>query len=377
MSANPLVLLVRRLDHGGAERQLIELAKALHRRGRTVHVLLFYSGGLLDSELAAAGVPCSAADKNGRWDWPGFLWRLGRELRRMKPSAVYSFLDVSNVLAAVLWPFVGRPYLVWSVRAADVNFDSYDTPTRWANRMESWFCKRADVIVANSVAGRHWAVSRGFPQDRLQVIENGTDLQRFRPQPSARSNVRSEWGFTERHCVVGLVARIDPMKDHANFLAAAAVLVQDDPSWRFVCIGSGSSKLLAELKAISHALGLDDVVVWAGARTDIPNLLRGLDIACSSSRFGEGFSNSLAEAMASGVPCVTTDVGDSARLVGELGEVVAAADPLALAEGLRRMRTRLQTEPELRQRAIGRIETLFSLESMVQRTDQLIFGRQP
>jgi glycosyltransferase involved in cell wall biosynthesis len=372
-----LVLLARRLDHGGAERQLVELAKALHAHGRKVHVLLFYAGGVLDAELHAHGVSVSFAGKNGRWDWLGFLWRLTRKLRSLQPTAVYSFLDVSNVVSTLLWPWVGRPKLVWSVRAAGVDMKVYDAPTRWASRVEAWLSRFADVVIANSMAGKDWAISRGFPPSKLQVIENGTDTSRFSMQGDERRRVRDDWGFNEQHCVVGLVARIDPMKDHAGFLAAAAILVQEDPSWRIVCIGGGPSELFASLQSTARDLGLADHLLWTGARPDVPQLLCGLDIACSSSRFGEGFSNTLAEAMASGVPCVATDVGDSARLVGEFGELVPAGDHLALAAGMRRLRRRLQREPELRKNARQHIVSSFSLESMVRRTEALIQGGCP
>lgn len=369
-----VVLLARKLDQGGAERQIVALAMALKERGRDIHVVLFYVGGVFDGELAAAGVPAHFVGKRGRWDAVGFLVRLALILRRLRPATIYSFLDLPNILAALLRPVVGRPRLVWSIRAAGMEMRHYDWLSRLIPRLEAGLSRIADVVVANSHAGAAWAVSRGFPVDRMAVLENGIDTIRFHPDPNSRAKVRSEWNVNANDRLIGLVARLDAMKDHRNFLKACALLAARRNDLRFVCIGGGIPTYRAELEEFANHVGIADRLIWAGARQDMPAAYCAMDIACSSSAFGEGFSNTVGEAMACGVPCVVTDVGDTARIVGEVGEVAPPRNADALAAALGRMLARLEEDADLGRRARARVVAEFSLERMVSRTDLLLLN---
>lgn len=351
------------------------LAKALKARGYDVQVVLFYAGGLSDGELAAAGVTVHAVGKRGRWDAVGFLVRLVRTLRAVQPTTVYSFLDLPNILAALLVPLVGRPHLIWSIRAAGVEMRHYDWLTRIMPAVEARLSGAADVIVANSHAGLAWAVGRGFPAARMVVVENGIDTTRFHPDPEGRAEMRNGWKVRTDQRLIGLVARLDAMKDHRNFLQACALLAARRSDLRFVCVGGGPFAYRAQLEALASELGIADRLTWAGPRQDMPAVYNALDLACSSSAFGEGFSNAVGEAMACGVPCVVTDVGDSARIVGDVGQVAPARDPEALAGAIARMLDRLEENGDIGRQARARIVDEFSVEHMVLRTEQIVFGQ--
>lgn len=368
-----IILLARKLDPGGAERQLVALAKGLRKRGVDIHAVLFYKGGVYDDELAAAGVPVHFVGKRGRWDVAGFLVRLVVTLRRLRPLAVYSFLDLPNILSVLLYPFTGHPRLVWSIRAAGMEMHHYDWLARLIARTEALFSGAADVIIANSQAGSGWAVSRRFPAGRIVVVENGIDTERFRPDVEGRRRVRHEWGVDDRERLIGLVARLDVMKDHRNFLQACALLAAQRTDLRFVCVGDGPVAYRDELQALAGQLKIADRLIWAGPREDMPAVYSALDVASSSS-FGEGFSNAIGEAMACGIPCAVTDVGDSARIVGELGEVAPPRDSHALASAITRLLDRLESEIDLKERIRARIVTEFSLERMITRTQAIIGG---
>ena len=369
-----LVLIARKLDPGGSERQLVALSKELKARGYMVHVLLFYKGGMFDDELAAAGVPLYYLGKKGRWDVFSFFWRFVAIARRLNPAVVYSFLDVPNIMALLLRPFIKQLRVVWSIRAAFMEMQQYDWMARLVPALENRLCRGADCIIANSRAGRDWAVRRSFPADKLCVIENGIDTERFCPNPKARENVRQEWGVEASEKLVGLPARLDPMKDHRTFLKACASVASRREDIRFVCVGGGPERYRAELIALANRLGLADRLTWAGRRTDMPSVYCGLDIVASSSSFGEGFPNVVAEAMSCGVPCVVTDVGDSARIVGEVGEVVPPRDAEALAAALNRMLSRTDEDAELRRLARQRIVGKFSMQRMVSQTEKVLCG---
>jgi len=374
-SVNRLAFLARKLDPGGAERQLVTLAKGLKRRGHDVHVVLFYPGGAFDGELTGAGVPVQFVGKRGRWDVLGFLFRLVRTLRGLRPTVIYSFLDVPNVLAVLLQPLMSGPRLVWSIRAAGMEMQHYDWLSRSIPKLESLLSRYADIVIANSEAGAQWAAGRGFPRSRVVVVENGIDTQRFRFDPAGRERYRGEWGIGACEMAIGLVARFDPMKGHETFLRAAANLAKLRDGLRFVCVGGGPQDYIRRMQALSESLGIAKRVTWAGTQTDMPAVYSALDIASSSSSFGEGFSNAVAEAMACERPCVVTDVGDSARIVGSTGEVVPPRNPEALAAGLLRLLDRLGNEPDLGHRARQRIVAEFSVERMLERTEHALFGR--
>ena len=367
-----LVLLARKLSQGGTERQIVVLAKALKKNGHDVHVVLFYAGGVFDSELATIDVPVHFVEKGGRWDVVGFLIRLRGILRELRPVTVYSFLDVPNILAALLCPWIGRPRLIWGLRAAGTEMHHYDWLARLMHWLESYLSRVADLVIANSQAGSTWAVSRGFRETRMAVVENGIDTIRFHPDPKGGETVREGWKVMKNQRLIGLVARLDAMKDHRNFLQACAFLAAKRDDLRFVCVGGGASAYHAELVKLTEDLGISEQMIWAGWHQDMPAIYSALDINCSSS-FGEGFSNSVSEAMACGTPCVVTDVGDSARIVGELGEVAPPRDAEALSSAMARMLDRLEGDTDIRCLVRERIVTEFSVERMVQRTEQLLF----
>ncbi|CAK0772844.1 Glycosyl transferase, group 1 [uncultured Gammaproteobacteria bacterium] len=381
-----LIFLARQLSRGGAERQLVTLAAGLAARGHQVKVATFYGGGALESDLVAAGVPLIVIGKSGRWDVLGFLVRLVRLLRAERPDLVHGYLPVPNVLATLCRPLVSglRPRLkprlkvVWGVRASNMLTSRYDWLSRLFYAAERCLAAGADLIIANSAAGAEHARDQGFPSDRLWVIANGIDTDRFSGEAAPRfsgeaaprTRVRTAWGFDKDQVVIGLPARLDPMKDHPTFLAAAALVAAREPRARFVCVGDGPADYRADLADCGHALGLDGRLIWAGPHDDMPAVYSGFDLGCSASAFGEGFSNALAEMMACGVPCVATEVGDARRIIGVTGEIVPPGDAEALAAALLRLLERRALDPAaLAAAARARILNYFSVAALVERSE--------
>jgi glycosyltransferase involved in cell wall biosynthesis len=353
--------LIRSLNPGGAERQLVELAKALHERGHHIEVAVFYGGGAFEDELRRAGVIVHQLGKRGRWHLASFLLNLRRAVRKSGCRTIYSFMGTANVAAAVTKPFLPGVRLVWGIRASDPDMTRYDRVVAWTERLLSRF---ADAIICNSHAGLAFAASYGLPRHKLNVVHNGIDTERFQPRLDARAVIREAWGIAPDHKLVGCLARLDPMKDHRTFLNAAALVARDRPDARFVCIGPkrDADAGIAELLKLSADLGLEQRLTWAGPRTDVPAVLSALDVLCSTS-YGEGFSNSIAEAMACGVPCVVTDVGDSASIVGDTGLVVPPRDPDRMAQALQDQLEQLDLGVSRRVRK--RVEENFSLDALV------------
>ncbi|HWR97775.1 MAG TPA: glycosyltransferase [Candidatus Methanoperedens sp.] len=329
-----LLLLARSLEAGGAERQLVELAGGLDGSRFAITVAVLYDRGPLRDDLARlAGVRLASLGKSGRWDMAGPLLRLVRLIRAARIQVVYGSLDIAN-LYALAGGRLGGAKVVFGVRSAFMDFTRYARSEERVWRLAAFASRAADRVIYNSFAGRDYALSRGFSRRNAVVVPNGIDVARFRPDREGGRRVRGEWGVPPEAPLVGLVGRLDPMKDHEAFLDAAALVRRESPGVRFVCVGEGPGAFAAGLRARAAQRGLEEALVWAGAREDMPAVYGALDVLALSSR-GEAFPNVVGEAMACGVPCVVTDVGDAARIVGGEGVVVPPQDPPALAAGLR------------------------------------------
>lgn len=364
-----IMLLCQALVVGGTQRQITVLAPALKRRGHDVSVAVFYGGGPFASQLTESGITVYNLEKRGRWDIVGFFARFRRLVACKRPDVLYTFLPVGNIAAAFAKLAVRRPpRIAFGVRSSKMIPENYDWLTRQQYWIEALLSIVADHVIVNSQNGLDDSVARGFRVDRISVVPNGIDTERFRPDSIARERLRAEWAIGENETLVGQVARFDPMKGHEVFFAAAARLLRQDTSWRFVCIGV-SDHNLAQALTMADQFGIRKRTIFAEERTDTAACFPALDIACQASRFGEGFPNALAEAMACGVPCVVTDVGDSRAIIGNLGVVVQPGDAVALAAGLEDMRKRVSSGGISAAALRDSIADRFSVEALAERTE--------
>jgi glycosyltransferase involved in cell wall biosynthesis len=364
-----ITFLIRTLEYGGAERQLAVLAKGLHQRGHSITILTFYPIGQLDDDLRAAGVTVRSLEKKGRWDLLPFLKSLGAYLEEEKPDIFHGYLTDPNIIGVVMKQFHPGIRYVWGVRQSYIDFSNYTWLMKYLYRVECMLSRFADLIICNSRAGLAYAVSKGFHPDRMISIPNGIDTERFRPDPTAGERIRAEWNLEPEHVLIGMVGRLDPIKDHPGCLKAAARLSKTRPEARFAFIGDGRPEYRRELEAMSRDLGLDDRVIWAGSRADTPAIYNAFDVATLTS-YGEGFPNVVGEAMACGKRCVVTDVGDCSWVLGDLGIVVPPKDPARLAQAWEEI---LKRDPDTAAlRARERILRNFSAEAMVLKTEEAL-----
>ncbi len=326
-----VLFLISALNRGGAERQLTLLVRALDRARFAITVVTVYDGGALRGAIEGIeGVEVLSLHKQGRGDYLKPLLRLWRILRQKHPHIVHGCMGSANELALLFGKRIGAK-AVWGIRASNIDFSHYDRISAWHFHLSARLSRFADLIIANSFAGRDHHLASGYAGERMIVIPNGFETDRFRPDRHAGNRIREAWRIPPDALLIGLVARIDPMKDHTTFLRAAALLAAKRDDVRFVCVGDGREPYRQSLTALGDELGLGARLVWAGELANMPSVQNALDIATSAANFGEGFSNAIGEAMACGVPCVVTDVGDSALLVGDTGIVVPPGDPAALA----------------------------------------------
>lgn len=359
------------MEMGGAERQLATLAAALKQRGHEPVVALFYAQGSLLGDLEAAGVRVAALDRRGRWDVAGFLRSWVRLVRREQPDVIHSYLSGANLVTALLKDIAGGVPVVWGVRMSLLDTSPYDWFQRLLYGVQPGAAQRADLIICNSEAGRVAAVASGYPAGRTVAVPNGIDTDRFQPNLGHREATRRAWGIADDAILVGLVGRVDPVKDHATFLRAAARVAACTRTVQFACIGDDPQQRRPAFQALAEELGLGDRLLWRDGQARAEEFYPALDLLVSSSNT-EGFSNVVAEAMASGVPCAVTDVGDSARIVGTTGAVAPPGNADALALAMLDVLGR--RGPGFSRTARERIVATFSVEALVEATLALLDG---
>lgn len=363
-----VVHLITSLDIGGAETTLCRLATAMDRDRFDSRVISLLPPGPLAPGLARAGIPVSSLGVSRAWQGIPGLLALAARLRRLRPHILQTWLYHADLLGLLAGTLARCGVTAWNLRCAD---DAASTRSR---RLTRWVCgrlaHRPAVVVVNSEAGRTYHRRLGYSPRRWLVIPNGVDTGVWKPCDATRAAVRRELGIAPGAIVIGLVANFDPVKDHRSFLRAAGALA-DATDVSFLLIGHGITGDNPVLMRSAAETGLGDRVRFLGPRSDLHRLTAALDIASLSST-SEGMPNVILEAMACGVPCVATDVGDVAAVIGDTGIVVAPRCPEALAAGWRRL---LSLGPEGRRRlgeaARERIEHHYSLPAMVRRYEEL------
>jgi len=318
------------LDTGGAEMMLAKLVGAMDRDRFSNTVISLTDRGQLGEQIESSGVAVHPLGmKRGRPDIFA-LPRLIRLFNTLNPTIVQSWLYHADLLSTLAVKFSGSPILLWNVRCSDMDLKRYSLLSRWVRWVLARWSAAPAAVIVNSEAGKQQHERLGYRPRRWDVIPNGFDTERFRPDTSIRLPLRQEWKVPPDAVVVALVARVDPMKDHATFLNAAQEVSNARQNVYFLLVGKDTQTLAPAVAA----KGLTDRVRVLGYRSAIECLLPGVDVLCLSSAFGEGFPNVLGEAMACGTPCVSTDVGDARSIVADTGLIVPVRDPASLAHAI-------------------------------------------
>lgn len=363
--------LITTLDVGGAELMLARLVTRMDTTRFHNVVVSLVPPGEVGAQLRASGVSVHGLDMDRGQPAIGASLRLVRFLRRERPAILQTWLYHADLLGLVCGRLAGVPGILWNIRTTNMDMNAYrplsGVTFRLCRALSGW----PDAVIANSYAGREYHERCGFHARRWLVIPNGVDTEAFAPNPNARMAARRELGATTSTLVIGFVARLDPMKDHDTFIEAARLFSQQAPEARFVLVGAGVSSEHREVMGRLERAGIADRTFCLGQRSDMPSVTCAFDIASSCSK-GEGFPNSVAEAMACAVPCVVTNVGDSARVVGDAGCVVPAGDPRALAGSWLKLRSLgPQRRLELGARARHRVVSYYSLNRAITEYENL------
>lgn len=329
-----LLHVITGLDVGGAERALARVVEFARGEGARSTVVSLGRGGRVaevlrhqDTPVVELGVP------RGRVSLAA-LARLRRLVKEHRPTHVHGWMYHGNLAAAcAVQGLAARPALAWNVRQSLDDLRGERTLTRAVIRTNALLSRLPDGIVYNSARSLVQHSDFGFSRARAEVIPNGFDLDGFAPDASLRAGRRAAMGIGKEGVLVCCVARYHPVKNHRALLEAVVNVRRECPAVRLVLVGAGLDSSNAELAALVEGLGLGAVTRLAGEQADVLPWLAAADVFCLPS-LSEAFPNAVGEAMASGLPCVVSDVGDVTDLVADCGWIVPKGDTPALTRAL-------------------------------------------
>jgi glycosyltransferase involved in cell wall biosynthesis len=364
--------IITGLAAGGAETMLYKLLERCDRAQIIPEVIsLMPCAGLpLCKKIEGLGIRVNSLQITRRIPAPGALFRLLQMLKESPPELIAGW-EVHGNLAALATAYLRHTPLVWNVRGSLDDLASERLATR---ALIKGFAKASHVttrIVYNSHNAARQHERAGYNCGRTMVIPNGFDCDLFRPDGEARASVRSEIGIDGDLPLIGMMARYHAVKDHQTLLSALAVLDAEGQDFHLILAGRGVDSGNRELTGWIEDLGLTRRVSLLGERHDMHRLTASLDIACLSS-VAEAFPNAIGEAMACGVPCVVTDVGDAHWIVHGTGRAVPARHPTAFATAVRDLlRMPGEQRREMGQLARKRVMERFSIDVVAKQFDDL------
>ncbi|WP_250536215.1 glycosyltransferase [Caballeronia sp. AZ10_KS36] len=381
-----IVHIITALPADGAEMLLYRLIRASRGTGVQHTVISLSSEDTLAARIREAGADVRILGMRRGVPGPRKFATLIRWLDELDPDVVQTWLYHGDLMgglavhAASAWRRMRglrapRPALVWGIHHTDLRSTGSNRMTRWVTRACALLSARVpDSIICCGEAARRSHAHGGYYANKMMVIPNGFEADVFKPMPHARETLRRALGFDADAPVIGIVGRYHPVKDYPNFIAAMRRVLQGLPHCRFVMAGRGLDESNGELVAWLREAGVEHACRLLGALRDPQTTLAALDVFCLSSR-SEGLPTVVGEAMACGVPCVATDVGDTKWLIGETGFVVPPQDADALADALVAMLTLSEeTRAALGKAARERIDRQFSIDTTWRRYEETYRG---
>jgi glycosyltransferase involved in cell wall biosynthesis len=367
-----LLHVIVALNADGAELMLQRLIESHIEQPRFRHIVCsLTTTGKVGEQLSARGIDVHVLGMRSALGFPRALWRLVKLIRTSRPDIIQTWMYHADFLGGLAGWLAAHKRIVWGVRTTEVKSGG-SRATVLLRKICAWLSYFVpQTIVCAAEASRRAHVSVGYDARRMLVVPNGFDVARFCASPEQRAAIRSQCGFQSDSLVIGILGRFHPVKDHQNFVRAAGLLAARYPNVRFMMVGRELDADNRELAAWIGQTGHESRFALLGERSDVPAYLSAMDVFCLSSRT-EGFPNVVGEAMAMGLPCVVTDVGDAAMLVTDTGVVVAKEDADALAAGLSRV---IDMTPEgrarLGQMAKARIHAEFTMARARERFEDI------
>ena len=363
------------MNPGGAEFMLHRLVTRL-QFAFDLHVISMIEAGEAAAGLQEAGIPVQTLRlRPGRLNMAA-VGELVGAIRRFNPQVVQTWAYHADLVGGIAARYAGVPAIVWNVRNGYLDPSRIRRRTAVVARCCALVSSRVPTkILTCSEAAMKRHIALGYDAGKFQVIPNGFDTERFAPSAAKRDRFRAERGLPDDAILVGLIARADPQKDHETFIDAVTRVAAGDPRVRVILAGQGVDVHNRRLRARIPP-SVADRFVMLGHRADVDTVLAALDVAVSSS-VSEAFPNAIGEAMACGIPCVATGVGDTPQLVGNTGVLVDPKNVGALADGITSLARSAAMRRDLGARARERILSLFPIDDIAARYADVYYGLIP
>lgn len=329
-----IVHVITSLNDGGAQAVLYNLVK--HDAIDEHSVVCLCSAGKYSSRLLSDGIEVVHLDMpRGKIRISGLV-RLLNYLRKYPPDLVQTWMYHSDLVGGVVARLAGIKNVVWGLHNSTLDKKATGLSTRlivWLLRWISWVLPKAIISCSKSALELH--VKIGYRAARMRFIANGYDLNQFKPGVGSLNSLEHKPSLLDDTFIFLTVARWDPQKDHRNLIDAVGILTEKS-KYRFICllVGPNINKDNGELNQLIKHRGVDRSFFLCGTSSNVANIMNYSDCHVLPSAFGEAFPNVVAEAMACSLPCIVTNVGDAAEMVGQERWVVEPRSPTALAEAM-------------------------------------------
>ena len=384
--------IITTLDVGGAELMLLRLLSLMDNEKFTNEVVTLSDFGPVGKKIKKMGIPVSALNIKSTLSGIFAVIILWYRLIKSRPDILQTWLYHSDLIGFIIGKLAFVKNICWNIRGGKRDFSSYGFSTNLSLNLCKLLSPLPDAVIVNSKAGKKFHSEIGYKPKKWIVIQNGIDIERFMPDSNAKLKLMIELEneskdnrhineeqkkvkISEKSFLVGLVARYAPIKDHFTFIKGASLILDRRRDVRFILVGKNVTwdniSIVGQIPDKYH-----EFFFLMGERSDVHKIMAALDIATLVS-LGEGFPNVICEAMASGVPCVVTDVGDSAEIVGDTGEIIPVKNPEALSNAIEKL---LDLPPDemrmLGERARSRIEENYSIDKILSKYSNLYLSIQ-
>lgn len=364
--------IITGLNTGGAEMMLYMLLLKADKSRFSANVISLTNIGPVGEKIQSLGIPVTALGMYAKAPNPWAIVRIGSYLRQMSTDVVQTWMYHADLIGGMAARLAGKIPVIWGIHHTTLNPNSDKRSTilvaKICSKLSKWIPVR---IVCCAEISRSLHVSLGYDEQKMLVIQNGFDLDRFCPNKTAYKKMREELGIPEGTLLIGLIGRFHPQKGHRTFIKAAARLHTCHPDVHFVLCGNNVTWKNSDLARWIDSADIYEQCHLLGCRDDMPRIQASLDIGTNASH-SEAFPLVIGEAMACGVPCVVTDVGDSALIVGDTGIAIPPKDPDALAQAWEKIISPgSDYRFKLGERARQRIRENFDLNIIVRRYEKL------
>ncbi|MCU0576377.1 MAG: glycosyltransferase [Desulfobacterota bacterium] len=315
--------LISTLDVGGAEQNLLRLVASMNRDLFANEVVCMTVPGPLGSRLEQTGTPVRSLGMRKDRPEVGAVLKLRFLTRLFQPDVIQCWMYHANLLGMTL---LSPRKLLWNIRCSDMDLVHYSPLYRFTVRAGARLSGMPAAVITNSVAGRSAHEKIGYRPKKWFTIPNGFDTDIFKPDAQSHFAMRAKLRIPQHAFVIGIIGRMDPMKDHSTFFRATRLFLASHPGTHFILAGRGIAHGNQDMNVLMQGLPDSGTFHLLGERSDMPQILATLDMLTSSS-VSEGFPNAIGEAMACGVPCAATDAGDTGALMGDTGILVRKRSP--------------------------------------------------